>query len=175
MVNNNLKEELINYGAIQFGEFTLASGKKSNVYINIKDAITHPEILKSIAEMACTDIDLNTWERIAGVAVGAVPLAVAVSLESSRPYSIIRKDKKDHGIENPVIGDMKGKKVLLIEDVTTSGGSCIYGIECIRAVGGIIDTVITVVDREQGAEALLNSVDVKLISMIKMKDLINGA
>lgn len=171
MVAPSLKELLISCGAIQFGDFTLASGKKSRVYINIKQAMTDPVILDTIARQ--TVRMALSWDRIAGVAVGGIPLAVAVSLAATKPYSIIRKEQKDHGIADLIIGDVGGREVLLIEDVTTSGGSAIFGIDQIRAAGGSISTVISVVDRDEGATDLLREHGVRLIPLVSMHDLVS--
>ncbi len=168
---NQLARELIVNRAIEFGSFTLASGATSNYYIDIKTAVTRPELLSFIAkEVAGT----YPFEVIAGVAVGGVPLAVAVALEAKRPYAIIRSRAKDHGKKNPVIGDVSGKTVLLIEDVTTSGGSALYGIETLRASGAVVDRVVTVVDREQGAEEMLKKHGVRLIPLARVSELLKG-
>ena len=167
----SLKEQLIACYAIRFGDFILASGKKSSVYIDIKRAITDPVILTSIAdEVMKRDLD---WDMAAGVAVGGVPLAVSVSLRSHRPYVIIRKEQKEHGLSGLIIGDVSGKKVLLIEDVTTSGGSALFGIKQIRSAGGIIDSIISVVDRKEGADEAFRQAGIRLIPLVTMDELIS--
>jgi len=168
---SRLAGELISHRAIEFGSFTLASGATSNYYIDIKTAVTDPGLLSLIAKEVA---GAYPFEVIAGVAVGGVPLAVAVALEAKRPYAIIRSTTKDHGKKNPVIGEVSGKKVLLIEDVTTSGGSAIYGIEAMRASGAIVDCVMTVVDREQGAEETLRKKGIRLIALVRISELIKG-
>ncbi|PWR74154.1 orotate phosphoribosyltransferase [Methanospirillum lacunae] len=170
MVEKSLKDQLIQIGAIRFGNFTLASGKKSDVYIDIKMAMTHPEILKSIA-VSVMDQKLE-WDVVAGVAVGGVPLAVASSLESGRPYVIIRKEQKTHGLSSLIIGDVKGKRVVMIEDVTTSGGSALFGVDQIRQAGGVITDIISVVDRGEGAEETLSNAGIKLTSLVSKSDLV---
>ena len=107
-------------GAIEVGDFLLASGARSSYYIDIKAATTNPTVLAAIGKTIAEGWD---FEVVAGVAVGAVPIAVAVSLASGRPYAIIRREEKDHGKAGTIIGDVSGRDVLLVEDVTTSGGS----------------------------------------------------
>lgn len=172
MVKQTLKEMLISAEAIKFGDFTLASGKKSSVYIDIKKAITNPEILKKIASEVI-DIE-NNFDAVAGVAVGAVPLAVSVSLACGKPYIIIRKEQKGHGLASLFIGEVSGKKILLVEDVTTSGGSAIFGIEQIRNAGGIIKNVISVVDRNEGATETMNKMGINLVPLVRMEELIQN-
>ena len=118
MVTATLHEMLISSDAIRFGDFTLASGRKSRFYIDIKKAITQPAILKKIASEVL--MKNPPFDAVAGVAVGGVPLAVAVSLESGKPYVVIRKEQKAHGLASLIIGEVSGKRVLLVEDVTTS-------------------------------------------------------
>lgn len=170
MVNKTLKERLIEVDAIRFGDFTLASGKKSRVYIDIKRSMTDPSILKAVAESVM--IQNLDWDTLAGVAVGGIPLAVAASLESGRPYVIIRKEQKGHGLSAPIIGDVSGRRVLMIEDVTTSGGSALYGIDLIRQAGGEITEIISVVDRDEGATATLSAAGVRLVPLVTMGELL---
>ncbi|MBW6471172.1 MAG: orotate phosphoribosyltransferase [Methanosarcinaceae archaeon] len=171
------KEELIaalkNCGAVKFGDFTLASGKKSKYYIDIKKASTDPVTLRIIAQQAAqklSDIDLDI---VGGVALGGVPIATAVSLETGLPLLLVRKDVKDYGTGGRFVGEMtEGTRVVLMEDVTTSGGSVLDGISAVRDAGGIVDTVITVVDREENARERLDSIGVELIPLVRASDLL---
>ncbi|TQD25242.1 orotate phosphoribosyltransferase [Methanolobus vulcani] len=160
-------------GAVKFGDFTLASGKKSSYYIDIKKASTDPKTLKVIAKEAgkvikCLDID-----AVGGVVLGGVPLATAVSMETELPLILIRKSEKEYGTGGRFVGDFQeGSKILLLEDVTTSGGSVMDAIVAIREAGAVVDRVITVVDRESGAEKSLSDIGVKLVPLVRASDLI---
>ena len=169
MVATTLRELLIRYKAIEFGDFTLASGAKSTFYIDVKSAVTHPDLLEAIATEVSRSFDFDV---VAGVAVGGVPLAVATALASKKPYAIIRSSEKGHGKKDRIIGTVRDKNVLLIEDVTTSGGSALYGIETLRAAGARADRVVTVVDREQGAEVLLRGHGVSILPLVKVSELV---
>jgi orotate phosphoribosyltransferase len=169
MVKKALAEMLIRYKAIEFGDFTLASGAKSSYYIDVKTAVTHPELLSAVAETIASTQDFDV---VAGVAVGGVPLCVATALVTKKPYAIIRASEKSHGKKDIIIGDVKDKNVLLVEDVTTSGGSALYGINALRTAGAIIERVVTVVDREQGAEALLLSHGVRILPLVRLRELL---
>ena len=166
---NNLTDMLVSYKAIEFGDFTLASGVKSPYYIDVKTAMTNPDLLSAIARVVSESYE---FDIVAGVAVGGVPLAVAVALAAKKPYAIIRSSGKDHGKKELIIGRVKGRNVLLIEDVTTSGGSALYGIDILRAAGASAGRVVTVVDREQGAESMLRDHDVQLIPLVKVSELL---
>ncbi|WML68135.1 MAG: Orotate phosphoribosyltransferase [Methanoregula sp. SKADARSKE-2] len=166
---NAIAELLIRFKAIELGEFTLASGAKSTYYVDVKSAVTQPELLAAIARTVTLS---HEFDVIAGVAVGGVSLAVATSLESMRPYAIIRAAEKSHGKKDPIIGSVMGKNVLLIEDVTTSGGSARYGVVSLRRAGATATRVITVVDREQGAGEMLKSHNIQLIPLVKVSELL---
>jgi orotate phosphoribosyltransferase len=166
---NTLADLLVEYKAIEFGDFTLASGAKSKYYIDVKTAMTHPRLLSAVASAVAGS---QEFDVIAGVAVGGVPLAVAISLAAKKPYAIIRASEKDHGKKSLIIGNVNGKRVLLVEDVTTSGGSALYGINILRAAGASVDCVVTVVDREQGAEAMLAGHEIKLLPLVRVNELL---
>jgi orotate phosphoribosyltransferase len=94
-----LKKALEDCGALQFGEFTLASGAKSNYYIDIKKASTKPEVLALIAKSMASMMKEKGMKpaRVAGVVLGSIPLATALSLETGIPLLMVRKERKDHG------------------------------------------------------------------------------
>ena len=169
-MENPVLDLLIQYKAVEFGDFTLASGVKSKYYIDVKTAIMQPALLGEIAKEVA---ERYTFDAVAGVAVGGVPLAVAVSLASGKPCAVIRAAAKDHGKSQMVIGDVAGKHVRLIEDVTTSGGSSKYGIDELRKAGAIVDSVVVVVDRDSGAEALLAAEGVTLHPLVRASELLN--
>ena len=166
-----IAELLIENKAIEFGDFTLASGAKSEYYIDIKSAMTNPFLLAAVAEKI---VATETFDLVAGVAVGGVPLATAIALVAHKPYAIIRSSEKDHGKNNLIIGAVKGKNVLLVEDVTTSGGSALYGILKLRSAGALCNRVVTVVDREQGASAMLKEHQVELIPLVKVSEILKN-
>jgi orotate phosphoribosyltransferase len=103
------KKELIRLlkdnNVVKFGEFTLSSGKKSNYYIDIKKAITNPKILKTIAILINKEFKDEKIDKIAGPALGAVPIATAISLESNIPLLMIRKEKKEYGPSKLIEGE----------------------------------------------------------------------
>ena len=112
------------------------------------------------------------YDLLAGMELGAVPLVVALSLETKIPYVIIRKEKREHGTGKQIEGgEVKNKRVLLIEDVTTSGGSVIKSINILRENKAIVEEVVTVVDREAGAEEKLQELDVSFIPLLSVSEI----
>jgi orotate phosphoribosyltransferase len=168
---NTIADLLIGHKAIEFGEFTLASGKKSPYYVDVKSAVTNPDLLFAIAS---TIAQTHTFDVVAGVAVGGIPLAVATAIVTRKPYAIIRAAEKNHGKKDVIIGNVKDSDVLLVEDVTTSGGSALYGIQALRAAGAQASRVVTVVDREQGAEEMLRHHGVHLLPLVKVSDILQS-
>jgi orotate phosphoribosyltransferase len=157
------------HGAIRHGDFLLASGLRSKVYVDIKSALTDPGVLSVVSlEIA----GRCSFETVAGVAVGGIPIAVAVSLAAGKPYAIVRTGEKGHGTGGRVIGEVAGRSTLLVEDVTTTGGSVRSAVRLLREALARVDTVITVVDREEGAAAALAAEGVKLISLVTLKEVL---
>jgi orotate phosphoribosyltransferase len=174
-MDKELIEALNDCGAVKFGDFTLASGKKSTYYIDIKKAISDPGTLELIAKKIMEiiyDLDICA-EAIGGVAVGGIPLATAVSLRSGLPLVIIRKSLKEYGTGGKFIGDILDRKLLMVEDVTTTGSSVINAIKDLREEGAVVDIVITVVDRDEGATSGLEAIGVKLVPLVKASDMLD--
>ncbi|MFQ6128052.1 MAG: orotate phosphoribosyltransferase [Thermoplasmata archaeon] len=168
----DLVTDLKNTGALQFGKFTLASGKESDYYIDIKKAITETRVLERIADKIAPYAD--SMDRIAGVELGAVPIAVAVAMKVDRPFVIVRKEKKKHGTGRIYEGELiKGDKVLFVEDVTTTGNSLKKAILELRSDGALIEKAVVVVDREEGGQENLGDIGVELVPLIKSRDLLS--
>lgn len=172
---SELSDALKACGALQFGEFTLASGAKSDYYINIKKASTDPKVLGLIARLMAEKMRENGIEadRIAGVVLGAVPLEAALALETGLPFVMVRKEKKDHGTGKQIEGDLnEGEVVLMVEDVVTTAGSCIKGIHVLREAGADVKYVLSVIDREAGGAEALKAEGVTFIPLVKGSELL---
>ncbi|RAP49331.1 MAG: orotate phosphoribosyltransferase [Methanosphaera sp. SHI613] len=156
MIMTDYKSRLIELlkenDVIKFGDFTLSSGKKSDYYVDMKKAITEPEILECVAHLITEKID-DDIDKIAGPALGAVPIATATSLISKKPMLMIRKEKKSYGTSKQIEGQLnENDNVIIVEDVTTTGGSLIKAINVIEDNGGNIIKAFVIVDREEGAK-----------------------
>jgi orotate phosphoribosyltransferase len=155
---------------VQYGDFVLSSGKKSNYYVNVKRASSDPKILREMAKAISSHVG---HEKLAGMALGAVPLVVAVALQTDRLYVIVRKDQKEHGTMDKIEGDVRpGEEFIVIEDVATTGASALRVVEALRAKGATAKKVVTVVDREEGAGPFLEGKGVEMISLFKAKELV---
>jgi len=157
-------------GAVQFGSFTLTSGKTSDYYIDIKRAITKPDLLGEIARRMAPHA--RGFDRIAGVELGAVPIAAAVALATGIPFLIVRKEAKEHGTKHSFEGEMNaGDRVIFVEDVVTTAGTLRGAIERIRGEGGIVDRAVAVVDRDEGGRENLSQARVELLALLHAADL----
>jgi len=153
-MRNLLIDKLVN--AVKFGNFILSSGKKSTVYIDIKSVCTDPEILKLVCNEILEQTQDVNWDKIVCAELGGVPIAVSLSLSTGKPYTIFRKPGRSHGVKETFVGKItKGERVLVVEDVTTTGSSVMKVIKEVKNCDGKILGVISVVDRGEGALELL--------------------
>jgi orotate phosphoribosyltransferase len=161
---------LLDSKAVRFGEFTLASGEKSDVYIDVKRAWPDPAHLERLTDALAARS--GTESRLAGMELGAVPLVVALALRTHRPYVVLRKAPKEHGTRQAFEGEIPaGSRVLLIEDTATTGGTIVRSVEIVRAAGGTVDRVLVVVDRQAGAAERLAAVGVRLEALVTLREL----
>jgi uridine monophosphate synthetase len=146
-----LIHSLFQIGAIQFGEFTLKSGKTSSIYINLRKIISFPDILRAIAEAMWERTQHCKFDLICGVPYTALPIATCISLDHNIPMIMRRKEKKDYGTKQMVEGVFnEGQRCLIVEDIITTGGSVIETADELENAGLKIHDVIALIDREQG-------------------------
>jgi len=171
MTNQDLIDALRAADAVQFGEFELSHGGTSDYYVDKYLFETDPECLSLIA--AAFAGRLGDAETLAGVALGAVPLVAVTSAETGRPYVIARKQAKEYGTGNRIEGRLEaGERVVVLEDIATTGKSALDAVEALREAGAVVDRVIVVVDREEGASELLADHGIELESLLTASDLL---
>lgn len=143
------------------GRITLASGRESDFYFNLKPTMLDPEGAALLAELTLDALKDVNADYVGGLEMGAVPIAGAIALMSWQkgeplPAIFVRKKPKEHGARLAVEGlakgeTLQGKRVVVVEDVTTTGGSALKAVEAVREAGGEVALVLTMVDREEGA------------------------
>jgi orotate phosphoribosyltransferase len=153
--------DIIHARSFGYGEITLASGRKSNFYFNLKPTMCDPEGAALLAELTFDALREDKLDYVGGLEMGAVPLAGAIAQLSwlkNHPIAafFVRKKPKEHGARLGVEGlakgeTLQGKRIVIIEDVTTTGGSAIKALDAVREAGGDVVLVYTMVDREEGA------------------------
>src|SRR5258706_11104000 len=143
------------------GEITLASGRKSDFYFNLKPTMLDPEGAALLAELTFEALKDDRLDYVGGLEMGAVPLAGAIAQLSwlkGHPIAafFVRKKPKEHGARLAVEGlakgeSLQGKRIVIVEDVTTTGGSALKGAEDVRHAGGVIVLLFHIVRRHHGA------------------------
>jgi orotate phosphoribosyltransferase len=173
---------LIKKYAYKEGEFILSSGVKSNFYLDVKNLSLHPDGALEICELICSQIDFSEFQAIGGPTLGADPIVCSLGIflkikkNISLPCFLIRKEPKKYGRSLYIEGVEnipKNSKVLIIEDVVTTGLTSLQAIEKVRNEGFVVDTLLCVVDRLCGAKDLLNQNGVQLKSLTTIEQIQN--
>ncbi len=159
------------------GEITLASGRKSDFYFNLKPTMLDPEGAALLAELSFDALKDDAIDYIGGLEMGAVPLAGAIAQLSwlkGHPIAafFVRKKPKDHGARLAVEGlakgeTLQGKRIVIVEDVTTTGGSAIKAVDAVRDAGGEVVLVFTMLDRDEGAAENFKEAGLEFRSLYK--------
>ncbi len=158
--------------AVRFGEFELSHGGTSDYYVDKYLFETDPDALRLVSEAFAARL-ADTDAKLAGVALGAVPLVAVTAAEMGRPYVIARKQAKEYGTGNRIEGRLdEGEEVVVLEDIATTGQSAVDAVEALREAGATVNRVLVVVDREEGAEELLAEHDIELESLLTATELL---
>jgi len=153
------------------GEFTLRSGAKSNEYFDKYLFEADPKLLKAIAE-ALVPLVPPGIDALAGLEMGGIPIATMLSQLTGLPVLLVRKKAKDYGTcKIAEGGQVKGRKLLIVEDVVTSGGAILDAAQALREEGAVLANVVCVIDRESGGTANLAKVELTLKPLFTMTEL----
>jgi orotate phosphoribosyltransferase len=162
------------------GTFTLASGKQSDLYIDCRLTTMHPEGLSLIGPLGLHAIAERGWhpDAVGGLTLGADPVSYAIAYASqladlpTRAFTV-RKEAKTHGTGKLIEGPFQsGDRVVVIEDVITTGGSAIKAVEAVRAAGGNVVGVLAVVDREEGGREAIEAIGVEVETLARAAEIV---
>ncbi|EIC07476.1 orotate phosphoribosyltransferase [Microbacterium laevaniformans] len=169
--------DLIAAEAVFHGDFTLSSGKKATYYVDMRKLTLDHRAAPAIGRLVLDAVrDLNV-DAVGGLTLGADPIANAVmhaSVAAGTPADafVVRKEPKDHGRGRQIEGaEVAGKRVVIVEDTSTTGGSPLKAAEVVAAAGAEIVAVVTVVDRKTGAQAAVEAAGYEWRSIIDLDDL----
>jgi orotate phosphoribosyltransferase len=166
---------LIKNNAIKFGDYILASGKKSPYYIDLRQTISSPNtmdwIANSFTRIILNEIGRGKVDRILGVPTAGVPFATVVSQKLGLPLIYYRQARKEHGVKKKIEGILeRNDRVLIVDDLITTGESVIEAAEVVRDQGGVVNELVVLLDREQGGQQKLRSSRIEPHVLFRISD-----
>ena len=171
---------LLRERAFRRGRVVLASGKESDYYFDMKPAMLDPDGAELMAELILQEIQGVMADAVGGLEMGAVPLIAPVAMKSPAhgrylPGFFVRKAVKDHGTQKRIDGnDIAGKSVVILEDVTTTGGSAMDAVKVVEDAGAKVALVISILDRGEGAAELYAKAGVPFKSLFKAEEFLDA-
>jgi orotate phosphoribosyltransferase len=176
MVRPMKRDELaqrIAQAALLRGDFTLRSGRQSSYYLDKYLFTTKPELLAELAKLFAQKVsEYAGVNRLAGAELGGIPLVTATGLQTGLPFVFVRNQKKEYGTAKQLEGELnKGDRVVLLEDVATSGGQAVEAVESLRELGAEVLAVLTVIDRQEGARETVEQADCAFDALFTKADL----
>jgi uridine monophosphate synthetase len=166
-----IKQKLIESNCIKYGEYVLKSGEISNIYVDLRQMINDPQLLRLVSSEMYGLIDHNENTVIAGIPMGGIPIASTISVLYDIPQLMLRKTAKDHGLKKLIEGDYVNKSCTLVEDVINSGSSIIEYINTIKD-DIEINKIIVVLDREAGGVDRLREMGYEVHALFKLSELL---
>ncbi|GAA1882919.1 MAG: orotate phosphoribosyltransferase [Williamsia herbipolensis] len=166
--------ELVTELAVVHGRVTLSSGKEADYYVDLRRATLHHEASRLIGTLMRELTADWEYDAVGGLTLGADPVATAIMHADGRPIDsfVVRKAAKTHGMQRQIEGpDIVGKKVLVVEDTTTTGNSPLTAVRAARDIGADVVGVATIVDRATGAEDVITAEGVPYRHLLGLADL----
>ncbi|MCH1770761.1 MULTISPECIES: orotate phosphoribosyltransferase [Metallosphaera] len=169
----DIGEVLVRRKLLLIGNFVLTSGKTSPYYIDLRRFPSYPEF-RQVVDEAIKKVEKVDFDFVMGVATGGVPLASFLACRMGIPMGYVRVERKGYGTDKLVEGEVTGRKVLVVDDVATTGGSLERASAEIVRSGGKVVGALVIVDREEGASEKLRSLGIDFISVFKISDILRS-
>ncbi|BBL48115.1 orotate phosphoribosyltransferase [Metallosphaera sedula] len=169
----DIGEVLVRRKLLLIGNFVLTSGKTSPYYIDLRRFPSYPEF-RQVVDEAIKKVEKVDFDFVMGVATGGVPLASFLACKMGIPMGYVRVERKGYGTDKLVEGEVTGRKVLVVDDVATTGGSLERASAEIVRSGGKVVGALVIVDREEGASEKLRSLGIDFISVFKISDILRS-
>ena len=168
-----LAQDLVDSQCVRFGQFKLKSGIISPIYLDLRRLVTHPMILRRVAQAYAAKLTELQFDRLAGIPYAALPIATAIALEIDRPLIYPRREAKDYGTKALIEGDYQaGETIVVIDDLATTGGSKIEAIQKLEEAGLKVRDIVVLIDRGQGAGPMLAEAGYQLHAVVTLPDLL---
>ncbi len=169
-----LADGLLSAGCIKFGEFTLKSGLKSPIYIDLRQIISHPKLLQQIGAAYLPILAQLKFDRIAGLPYAAIPIATEICVQGGYPMIYPRKEIKAYGTKAEIEGEHQaGETVVVIDDLATTGGSKFEAIEKLTAAGLKVKDVVVLIDRQSGAKEALQQAGYAMHAVLTITEMLD--
>ncbi|ESL05664.1 orotidine-5-phosphate decarboxylase/orotate phosphoribosyltransferase [Trypanosoma rangeli SC58] len=171
--STDLAVALVASRCVRFGSFTLKSGKKSPIYLDLRRLVSHPPILRMVAREYAKVLRTLQFDRLVGLPYAALPIATAIALEMDIPLVYPRREAKAYGTKAAMEGDYKkGDRVVVIDDLVTTGETKVEAIEKLKAAGLEIVSIVVLIDREMGAKQFLGGLGYDLEAVVTLSQLL---
>jgi uridine monophosphate synthetase len=168
--------DLHEIGALKFGEFTFKSGIVSPMYLDLRLFISYPKVMKKVAKIYADQLKDLQYDRLAGVAYAAMPIAGAISLELEKPWIFVRKEAlaKDYGLHKAIEGEFnKGETIVMIEDLVTRATSLMEAIPAIEKQGLVVKDAVVLLDYGKGGGKVLQNGGYNLHAFMTVHELVD--
>lgn len=169
-----LADSLLEAGCVKFGEFTLKSGLISPIYLDLRELVSHPDVLALVAEAYLPILDKLVYDRLAALPYAALPIGTAISLLNGKPLIYPRKESKDYGTRAVIEGSFRdGEQVVVIDDLATTGESKFEAIEKLSEAGLRASEVVVLIDRQSGARQALEQAGYRLHAVLTLSEMLD--
>lgn len=166
---------LFEAGCVRFGDFVLHSGAHSPIYIDLRRLVTYPHILNEVARAYVRLLGSLKYDRIAAIPYAALPIGTAVALQTGQPLIYPRREVKAYGTRRLIEGEYhSGERVVLLDDLITTGGSKLEALEPLLAEGLLVEDVVVLIDREQGGASDLAQKGLRLHAAMTLRELVDA-
>jgi uridine monophosphate synthetase len=173
-VSPHLAEGLLEAGCVRFGEFTLKSGLKSPIYLDLRQLVSYPRLLAEVARSYLPILRGLNFDRMAALPYAALPIATAIAMHNQQPFIYPRKEVKEYGTRAEIEGQYHpGERVVVIDDLATTGGSKFEAIEKLTGAGLSVMDIVVLIDRQSGAAEALAKAGYHLHAVLTLSGLLD--